>query len=369
MTGWQVIMVFNPIRSRASAVRAFVVAIIVGLAAQSWAAEYVIHISIDGLNSRTMQAVVDAGHAPTLERLEREGAWTANARTDLTHTVTLPNHTCMLTGRPVLQPEGMPGAIYHGWTINDIPPPEATLHNTGNPEAGYISSVFDVVHDAGQSTALFASKDKFIVYDQSYNEHTGAGNYYGRDKIDSYCFQDDGPPRHCVGLNRQFLAEMAQRHFNYSFVHYRDTDTTGHRDGWESDEYRTSIATVDQYLAEVLHAVESDPTLAGRTAIIITTDHGGTGYDHGDAQLSADYTIPVFVWGCDVDHGDLYAMNGSTRKDPGRTRPDYLAHPQPIRNGDTGNLALKLLGLKSIPGSMINAQQDLVVRKESDSGR
>ena len=354
----------NANRFRALTVGALVATMVPGLVGHSWSAEFVILISIDGLNSRTMQAVVDAGQAPTLERLQREGAWTANARTDFTHTITLSNHTCMLTGRPVLQPEAMPGAVSHGWTINDIVPADATLHNTGNPEAGYIASVFDVVHDAGRSTALFASKDKFIVYDQSYNEHAGAGNYHGRDKIDSYCFLDDGPPRHCVGLNRQFLAEMGQRHFNYSFLHYRDTDTAGHKYGWESDEYRAAIATVDEYLAEIVHGIESDPALAGRTAIIVTTDHGGTSYNHADAQVSANYTIPVFVWGCDVGSGDLYAMNAWTRKDPGTTRPDYLAHPQPIRNGDTGNLALQLLGLGSIPGSTINAQQDLGVTKE-----
>ena len=74
----------------------------------SYAAEYVIHISVDGLNAEMMQQVIDAGNAPNFKRLQDEGAWTTNARTDYTHTNTLPNHTCMFTGRPVLQPDGMP---------------------------------------------------------------------------------------------------------------------------------------------------------------------------------------------------------------------------------------------------------------------
>ena len=72
-----------------------------------YAADYVIHVSIDGLNAQTMQSVVVDGSAPTIERLEREGAWTTNARADYTHTITLPNHTTMITGRPVLPPKGM----------------------------------------------------------------------------------------------------------------------------------------------------------------------------------------------------------------------------------------------------------------------
>jgi hypothetical protein len=275
----------------------------------------------------------------------------------------------MLTGRPVMQPAGMPPGIYHGWTTNDVPQLGATLHNTGNRDAHYIASTFDVAHDAGLSTALYTSKDKFIIYDQSYNETTGAANVHGRDKIDVYFFQDDGPPTNSDGMNRRFLADMAARHFNYAFVHYRDTDSAGHALGWGSREYLQAVANVDGYLADVLRLVETDPKQRGRTAIIVNTDHGGVHTNHSEAERAVNNTIPLFVWGAGVGRGDLYAMNHDTRTDPVEARPEYAVDHQPIRNGDTGNLALGLLGLGPIPGSTINARQDLRVTSIGDFNR
>jgi hypothetical protein len=330
------------------------------------AAEYVIHISVDGLNPQWMQQVIDAGKAPTFQRLQNEGAWTANARTDYSHTITLPNHTSMITGRPVLQPGGMPVEVAHGWVDNDVPQRGSTLHNSGNRAAKYIASTFDVVHDAGRTTAFYATKDKFSIYNQSYNESTGAANPHGRDKIDVYFFQDDGPPAHSDGMNRRFLADMAARHFNYAFVHYRECDSAGHAFGWGSPEYLKAIAQVDRYLAEVLRLVETDPQLKGKTAIIVNTDHGGVETNHGEAELAVNFTIPIFVWGQGVGRGDLYAINCNVRTDPVDARPECGLDQQPIRNGDTGNLALKLLGLGPVPGSVINARQDLRVAAVGD---
>jgi hypothetical protein len=225
--------------------------------------------------------------------------------------------------------------------------------------------VFDVVHDAGMSTALYASKEKFVLFDQSYNEINGAPHARGRDKIDAFFFQDDGPPKYAATMNEHFLADMAVRHFNYVFIHFRDPDAMGHVFRFGGSTYRQEVQIVDAYLGDVLRIVETDPTLKGKTTIILNTDHGGTGFSHINPLLRENYTIPIFVWGAGVGRGDLYEMNQQSRTDPGDSRPDYTAAGQPIRNGDTANLALKLLGLGPIPSSSINAKQDLRVSQSN----
>ena len=52
------------------------------------------------LLSDLMASDVDGDFA-SYQRFVDEGASTFNARADYTHTNTLPNHTCMMTGRPV----------------------------------------------------------------------------------------------------------------------------------------------------------------------------------------------------------------------------------------------------------------------------
>ncbi|HVQ19387.1 MAG TPA: hypothetical protein VMT27_10190, partial [Actinomycetes bacterium] len=84
--------------------------------------------------------------------LGRSGA--PNARTAREQTRTLPNHTGMLTGRRIDDRRGG-----HGVTFNSDT--GTTVHRAAGE---YVTSVFDVVHDRGGSTALFTAKKKFALY-------------------------------------------------------------------------------------------------------------------------------------------------------------------------------------------------------------
>ena len=319
---------------------------------------YVVHVSVDGLRS---DAVTILGHsnAPNFYRLRAEGAFTDNARTDVDYLGTLPNHITQLTGR------GVGGSRGHNYKDNRFPPLLRTIHSN---KGAYVASVFDVVHDHGLSTALFTSKEKFQILRQSYNsingamDQTGADN--GRGKIDYYRYQEDTGK-----LIDDFIATMHIRRFNYSFIHLRDPDSAGHEEYWDvtpGSAYLKAVARVDRLLGKLLDFISRDRELAGKTVLIVTSDHGGTyGSNHTIVDGRKNYTIPFYVWGAGVPAGkDLYAMNRETRLDPGTGRPPYSAPIQPIREGDAANLVLSLLGLGPVPGSTINHAQDLRVTGE-----
>ena len=287
-----------------------------------------------------------------LHRIQSEGAWTHNARTDHDWTQTVPNHSCMVTGRPV---EGEAG---HNYTSNGTP---AVFHSYHMTKGAYVASVFDVAHDHGLATACYVNKSKLVIVEQSYDEVNGAADTTGEDdgknKIDFWASSSSGSG---ATITTAFIEMLQTERPGFSFLHLVDPDPRGHRSRWQTPEYYDAVSDIDSYLADILAAVEGDASLAGNTVVIVTADHGGAGSAHTDETDVENYKIPFYVWGAGVGAGvDLYAINSDTRADPASGRIPYDAAMQPIRSGDCSNLALSCLGLPPIPGSSINAAQDL----------
>jgi len=324
--------------------------------------QHVIHISVDALGAKYLEKFLKEAPADfnNFGRLIKEGASTMNARTDFNHTVTLPNHTSMVTGRPVKTPAEWTEAKGHEWTWNaEFPSPKApaSLHAT-NPDKGYTASSFDVAHDAGLKTALYSGKSKFKMFAISYGPEFGAEHAKGRNKIDRFITTEEI-------IHARALADLKEFKPNYAFLHYPEPDMVGHAHGYLGDEYRNSLKQVNGYLGELLALIETDAEWKDHTVIILSADHGGEPgtRSHPNFLHPYNYTIPFIVWGNGIAKGaDLYELNKTTRTNPGEDRPAYAATNQPIRNGDGGNLALKILGLPAIPGSSINNKQDLAVR-------
>lgn len=309
--------------------------------------DYVVAISVDGLNPEAIRKLGPGG-TPYLHRLMAEGASTLNARTSVESTSTLPNHTSMLTSRKIsVSQRG------HGVMFNDDKGRTRTVHKAAR---GYVASVFDVVHDSGRTTRLYTSKDKFAVFNRSWDSRRGAvdrtGRNNGRDKISAFVYRSN--EKTLAGLVRDHLR---QRPAPFSLVHFSRTDKIGHAYGYMSRSYLNAVKAVDAHVGTIIRTIAGNARLRAHAAVILTSDHGGLGKSHSTATSRVNYTVPFMVWGKGIAKNDLYAINPGFRA-PGTGRPGYTG-TQPIRNGAVGNLATDLLDLPAIPRSQVNIPRTL----------
>lgn len=325
------------------------------------AINHVILISVDGLRPELLQAPLIENH-PSMARLLR-GPHTFEARTDPDSTVTLPNHVGMVTGRLFAGPSG------HNWLGNSDPPKPGAGGTINEMHGEYVASMFDVASDRGVATAVIAAKTKFILLDQSYDETNGevdiVGTDDGRDKIDAFiiCKESDQVATETL----KFIMHSAVKgERSLSFLHFAETDGAGHAGAWDladETEYRKAVLRVDGAIGRLLSGIDSDATLRGHVAIVLTSDHGGgvPPRSHTDPKAPINFTIPFLVWlGVDQAPSDLYATN-ATRMRPNKAENPRAEEAKPIRNADTGNLVLMMLGLPAIPNSTVNAAQDLIL--------
>lgn len=288
----------------------------------------VLVISVDGLASYAMTE----RDAPTLRSLLRGGVGTLNARTAVEATVTLPNHTGMVTGRPIDAEAGG-----HGVTWN---------HDSERTVADGVSSIFSSVADAGGSSGLFAEKAKFEMWDRAW---PGA-----LDQVEI----DPGLAR----LSDALVDDLTHQRRDLTFFHIAAPDVAGHAEGWASRGYRAAVGRADATVARVLGAVGDDPALRRDLLVVVTADHGGTPgtEEHSDAEARADYRIPFLVWGPGIESADLYDLNPDYA-DPGTEQPRY-DDAAPVRNADVANLVAGLLALPPVEGSSIGVEETLDVR-------
>jgi predicted AlkP superfamily pyrophosphatase or phosphodiesterase len=253
---------------------------------------HVIVISVDGLRP---DAIATYG-ARLIERLEREGAATLEARTILP-SATLPSHASMLTG---VEPSR------HGITWNDDG--DGVTGRLGVP------TIFSLAHDAGFQTAAFFAKSKLRQLEDS----SALGHV-------------ESPPRgfevradRIAGDVIGYLQSGARP--SLLFVHLPDPDRAGHAQGWMTPAYGEAVEKVDYDVEVMLQAADSAFGPGGYT-LILTADHGGRGRSHG-SPTAVDVNIPWIAWGRGVV-GGLHLAGGIRTTDTAATALWLLGVPVP----------------------------------------
>lgn len=222
-------------------------------------AEHVIMVTVDGLRPD----LISAEASPNLMRAMREGAATLEARTVMP-CVTLPSHASMLTG---LDP------LFHGIRWNSY-----------KPDRGHIEvpTVFDVAHEAGLRTALFAGKKKF--------RHLVRPGV-----IDHVWIKARSDDRIMI----EAVEHLALEEPGLMMVHLPGVDVAGHFFGWNTRRQEKALARADGAIGNLFDALERTG-LRERAIVILTADHGGHSRGHGTPRRE-DLTIPWIVWGDGVE--------------------------------------------------------------------
>jgi predicted AlkP superfamily pyrophosphatase or phosphodiesterase len=229
--------------------------------------KHVFIISFDG----GKPAVMQQSQMPTLMQMRQEGAGTWEAFT-VVPSITLVSHTSMLTG---VQPD----KHLIDW-------------NSWIPAKGLVTvpTIFALAKKRGLTTALFAGKEKF--------KHLNVPG-----TVDDFAIPGDDAT---VVVDAKTVAAAAAQCIltktpNLCFIHFADSDTTGHASGWGSPQQIQAFADEDAALRIVKEALEK-AGIADSSVVILSADHGGHARTHGSTSLE-DMHIPWIVWGKGVKKG------------------------------------------------------------------
>lgn len=168
---------------------------------------------------------------------------------DLNFTSTLAAHTQMLTGNPCNYPNYIGFGKYHRVRLDDPTIFEYFRHQTGAPtEMTYaVSGKEHIVRLGFSMNPVYRRKDGITII------------HPGDDSSDPVVWET-------------LLAALDEQHPALVLVNFEDVDNNGHLGVWEN--YIQAIGYVDSLMGELWNRIESDPIYAGRTTLLITTDHG-----------------------------------------------------------------------------------------------
>lgn len=101
----------------------------------------------------------------------------------------------------------------------------------------------------------------------------------------------EGYTKHDAELTTQCSEHLRNLDPDLVFLYLGQVDECGHAFGFHPTvkKYTQAIERVDAHIGQVVQAIESRPTYATEDwLILICTDHGGAGTDHGDGHTNPD---------------------------------------------------------------------------------
>lgn len=250
--------------------------------------ERVVMFAVDGAGDYWKDA-----STPRIDSIFAESASTHTMQAMLP-TVTAQNFGSMLLG---VSPQ------VHGFD-NDIA--NAYLNNPDRQSPGYpatatgadpevtakIPSVFKAVRDAYPDAGIGC-----------FSQWAGIHKAYieADINVDAWSSYDEQVTAHTVEYFRS-----AETLPVFTFIQFAQTDAVGHTDGWGSPGFLEELRLKDSYIG-VIYDVLDELGALDTTLIILTADHGGHAYTHGD-DVASDRNVYTAVTGPGVKKGEIGDM-------------------------------------------------------------
>ncbi len=250
-----------------------------GLAAWAQKADLrpVPHVIVIGVDGLSVEAV-NTARTPRIHELMGRGAWTLEAR-GVMPTLSSPNWASMITGA---------GPEQHGITSNGVLLQKmVTLPAVCRDDEGMFPTMFEVLRMQRPASriAIFHDWPGFA------------------DLVEKHAPNVMQHERGADRTTRAAIEYWKENRPELMFVHLDNVDHTGHDMGWGSKEYNKAVTDADGYIGQVVDMLQSTGAKES-TYLLITSDHGGKGREHGKNSLQ-EIQIPWVLVGPDVAAGHV----------------------------------------------------------------
>jgi len=221
---------------------------------------------------------------PTFRRLAQDGSATYRARNQIP-TVSAPNWATIITGQTPVDS----GIFDNNWLPKDTNP--ENMSSIGVPPvsgAGRIpETMWSVAKQQWKQQGRSGTVGVSTAWDWiRYLAEPPAVDFLFRGQED-----DEAVTTEIIKMIRTVQPDLM-------FVHLDDIDETGHRHGWGGPEYVQAARNTDRRVGDILAALK-DAKLLADTLVVITADHGGWGYGHGQNTQACVY-IPLIFYGAGI---------------------------------------------------------------------
>jgi len=236
------------------------------------------HVIVIGVDGLSIDGVVTDG-GPALRELMARGAWSLEAR-GVMPALSSPNWMSMITAA---------GPEQHGITSNGYLKRMQEIVPACQDESGGFPNIFGALRAQRPASriAIFHDWPGFAKL----VEHN----------LPDVMEHERGPER-----TAQAAMEYWKRYRpELLFIHLDNVDHAGHHSGWSSREYYRAVEEADRQIGAILAMLREAGALDS-TFVLVTSDHGGKGHNHGKNSL-AEIQIPWILAGPGVTPGKIAA--------------------------------------------------------------